>query len=168
MAETLSMISNISFVAAGTCLVVAIIFFIRFKIPSVIGDLSGRNARKSIEKMREFNEKSGGKSYKPSKINAERGKLTETMYELKKNKKGNVLQDCDRPETGLLDENVMKFPKETETELLIDDEATVLLRDENETALLEDSIDATKKREEGISIHVLNEVIFIHTDEVIR
>ena len=52
MAETLSMISKISFVAAEICLVVAIILFIRFKIPDVIGDLSGRNARKSIEQMR--------------------------------------------------------------------------------------------------------------------
>lgn len=59
MAETLSMISKISFVAAGICLVVAIILFIRFKIPDVIGDLSGRNARKSIEQMRALNEKSG-------------------------------------------------------------------------------------------------------------
>lgn len=59
MAETLSMISKISFVAAGICLVVAIILFIRFKIPNVIGDLSGKNARKSIEQMRLLNEKVG-------------------------------------------------------------------------------------------------------------
>ena len=73
MAETLSMISIISFAGAAVCLVMAIIFFVYFKIPSVIGDLSGRTARKSIEQMRVMNEKSGKKVYKPDKVNLERG-----------------------------------------------------------------------------------------------
>lgn len=38
-----------------------------FKIPIVIGDLSGRTAKKSIERMRLNNEKTGNKSYKPVK-----------------------------------------------------------------------------------------------------
>ena len=109
MAETLSMISKISFVAAGICLVVAIILFIRFKIPDVIGDLSGRNARKSIEQMRALNEKSGSKSYKPSKKNIERGKLTETMHGLDETEKILKKQDNERPETGLLEENKISF-----------------------------------------------------------
>ena len=113
MAETLSMISKISFVAAGICLVVAIILFIRFKIPDVIGDLSGRNARKSIEQMRALNEKSGSKSYKPSKKNIERGKLTETMHGLDETEKILKKQDNERPETGLLEENKITFSKIT-------------------------------------------------------
>ena len=122
MAETLSMISKISFVAAGICLVVAIILFIRFKIPDVIGDLSGRNARKSIEQMRALNEKSGSKSYKPSKKNIERGKLTDTMHGLDETEKILKKQDNERPETGLLEENKISFSKEPETDLLIDEE----------------------------------------------
>lgn len=162
MAETLSMISIIAFAAAGICLMMAVIFFIRFKIPSVIGDLSGRNARRSIEQMRKFNEKSGNKSYKPSKTNAGRGKITETM---RKAEKRNHLQDDDHPETGLLAENIIKFPTYSETELLDNHEGTELLQDENETVKLNDNKIET---DEGIPIQILDEVMIIHTDEVIQ
>ena len=165
MAETLSTISNISFVAAGICLVAAVVFFIRFKIPSVIGDLSGRNARKSIEQMRKFNEKSGSKAYKPSKTNAERGKLTETMRGDRNKEDGR--KDNERLETGLLEENEMKYSAEPETELLVDDEATGLLQNENETVLLDNNIHGSTERNGGIPIHILNEVILVHTDETI-
>lgn len=167
MAETLSMISNISFVAAGICLIVAITFFIRFKIPSVIGDLSGRNARKSIEQMRKFNEKSGSKSYKPSKSNVERGKLTETMQGLGAGEKENGNQNGSYSETSLLKENQINLSRESETELLYDDETTGLLQDENETVLLDDGTGKRMEKDERIPIHILEEVILIHTDEVI-
>ena len=49
MAETLSMVSMVSFVAAGVCLALTVMIVVCISIPNVIGDLSGRNARKSIE-----------------------------------------------------------------------------------------------------------------------
>ena len=79
MASTLSIISIIAYIAAGVLLVLAIVLGIIFKIPSVIGDLSGRNAKKSIEQMRANNVRTGNKSYRPSKTNLERGKLTGSM-----------------------------------------------------------------------------------------
>ncbi len=48
MAETLSNISTISFIAVLVFTVLAIVQWFFFKIPTVIGDLSGRNAKKSI------------------------------------------------------------------------------------------------------------------------
>ena len=50
MADTLSLLSVIAFVIAGISLAVAIFLWFLFHISSVIGDLSGRTARKSIEK----------------------------------------------------------------------------------------------------------------------
>lgn len=41
MAQTLQALSVISFVIAGACLVLAVFFWLFFKIPTVIGDLSG-------------------------------------------------------------------------------------------------------------------------------
>lgn len=76
MAEILHTLSIISFVLAVLFVVIAIIFWFVFKIPNVIGDLSGHNARKSIAQMRQNNEKTGDKSYKASKKNLDRGKLT--------------------------------------------------------------------------------------------
>ena len=76
-------ISVIFFIAAGVFAVLAIALWFLFKIPIVIGDLSGRTAKKSIERMRLNNEKTGNKSYKTSKSNLERGKLTGTMEGMK-------------------------------------------------------------------------------------
>ncbi len=53
MAEILHTLSIISFVLAVLFVVIAIIFWFVFKIPNVIGDLSGHNARKSIAQMRQ-------------------------------------------------------------------------------------------------------------------
>lgn len=53
MAEILHTLSIISFVLAVLFVVIAIILWFVFKIPNVIGDLSGHNARKSIAQMRQ-------------------------------------------------------------------------------------------------------------------
>lgn len=79
MAEILSMISIIAFVIAGISLGLAVFFWFFFKIPGVIGDLSGRTARKSIARMRADNERTGRKTYQTGAINRERGKVTDTM-----------------------------------------------------------------------------------------
>ena len=109
MAETLSMLSIISFIVAGVALAVAIFLWIFFKIPRVIGDLSGRNARKSIARVRASNEKSGDKSYRPSAANAARGKLTSTMPQTQPEQATEEIKPVgDMPETGLLAENRAK------------------------------------------------------------
>lgn len=56
MAETLNNLSVVMWIAAGICLAIAVFFWFFFQIPAVAGDLSGRTARKSIEKMRTANE----------------------------------------------------------------------------------------------------------------
>ena len=97
MADILNTVSVIFFIAAGVFAVLAIALWFLFKIPIVIGDLSGRTAKKSIERMRLNNEKTGNKSYKTSKSNLERGKLTGTMEGMKQSDEANA-------ETGLLNE----------------------------------------------------------------
>ncbi len=167
MAETLSTLSIISFVVAGVCLVLSIFLWIFFKIPTVIGDLSGRNARKSIARMRAANEKSGSKSYKESKTNAERGKLTDTMQHSKKLKQDKGTSD-ERPDTGLLNENRADAPLSEATGIL-ESETTGLLVDENATAPLDNPVKhKPTKREGGVKLKMLDEVLLIHTDEVIE
>lgn len=81
MAEILSNIASVSYVLAVVFLIAAVVFWFWFGIPGIIGDLSGRTARKSIAKIREKNEKSGKKTYRPSAVNRNRGKLTQKMRE---------------------------------------------------------------------------------------
>ena len=174
MAQTLQTLSIISFAVAGLCLVLAVFFWFFFKIPSVIGDLSGRTARKSIAKMRAANEKTGVKAYKESKTNAERGKLTGTMPDSGKLNKKNPTPINGQPETGLLSDNKADGLESEATGVLdeetgmLDSETTGLLVDENATAPLDTPTHKTVVRAGGKKIDILEEVIFIHTEEVIE
>lgn len=165
MAETLSTLSIISFAVAGVCLVIAVFLFVYFKIPSVVGDLSGRTARKSIAKMRVANEKTGSKSYITSKTNADRGKLTGTVQGADAISNKAYETEDTRPETGLLSDNKADTIDFQATGFL-EDEATGLLMDKDATALLNE----TKKpvrRSGGKKLNLIESVMLIHTDEVI-
>lgn len=165
MAETLSTLSIISFAVAGVCLVIAVFLFVYFKIPSVVGDLSGRTARKSIAKMRVANEKTGSKSYITSKTNADRGKLTGTVQGADAISNKAYETEDTRPETGLLSDNKADTIDFQATGFL-EDEATGLLMDKDATALLKE----TKKpvrRSGGKKLNLIESVMLIHTDEVI-
>ena len=74
--ETLQMLSTVAYVLAGVFLLAAIAIFFLLDIRSVIGDVTGATARKAIRDIRAQNEASGNKAYKPSPVNAARGKLT--------------------------------------------------------------------------------------------
>ena len=167
MADTLYLISTISFALATICLIVSIAIFVVYKIPDVIGDLSGKNAKKSIKQFRESNEKSGNKSFRPSKTNNERGKLTETAHGFKGAEYTSEIEDG---ATGILSENMYKNEAENDTELLLDNGETAFLPDDNETAsLLEDEISQyeVSKNKPHNKIEILDEVIMIHTDKII-
>lgn len=166
MAQTLQTLSIISFAVAGVCLVLAVFFWFFFKIPSVIGDLSGRTARRSIAKMRAANEKTGAKSYKESKTNADRGKLTGTMPDSGTLNKKNKAPDDDKPETGLLVDNKANGLDSEETGML-ESETTGLLIDENATAPLDTPAHQHPSRTGGKKLEMIEEVMFVHTDEVI-
>ena len=84
MAELLVKISYIAFAGAVVCLILAVILFIKFKIPTVIGDLSGKNAKKAIQQMRETNSQKGNPAFKPGKKNERHKKLTEELTFKKK------------------------------------------------------------------------------------
>lgn len=164
MAETLQLLSIISFAVAAACLVLAMFLWFFFRIPDVIGDLSGRTARKSIAKMRAANEKSGSKSYKESKANAERGKLTGTMPGIQGKKTDNL--DENKPETGLLNENKAEG-LESEAIGMLESETTGLLVDDDATAPLNMPEQKPKEKIGGKKLKMIEEVILIHTDEVI-
>ena len=179
MAEILSIVSLVSYIVAAVSFALAVIFWFVFKIPTVVGDLSGRNARKSIAKMRENNEKSGNKSYRPSTINANRGKVTDTMPDsekLDKDKKKKSQKKETITETGLLAENrVTSYVTEQtglleeseETAMLTDTEETGFLIDENETAPLTEEMAIGKKHSVNKALKMIEEIMLIHTEETI-
>lgn len=166
-AEILSMASAICYVLGGLGLALSLFFWFKFNILAVINDLSGRSAKKAREANRKFKEDNGGKGYKPSRVNAVRGKVTSEMKPgVVKQKMPAETDEEDRPETGLLMADQHHTPMAVETELLVaaDAEETGLLVDENETVLLTPE---PAVRIGGKKMVLLEEVIFIHTNESI-
>lgn len=176
IADILFIISNVSFGIAAVAFITAVVLFIKFKIPSVIGDLSGKNARRSIEQMRSYNEKTGDKKYRPSKVNEQRGKITAPMPV------ENGSGDEERPDTGLLDENKNMeetMPLTEETESLVEEtakleEETVALGEQaalsgqkNMTERLDKIPEATMPLRQREPVQLLEEILLVHTDEVI-
>lgn len=153
MADILQTLSIVSYILSVLFIVLAVALWFIFKITNVIGDLSGRNAKKSIAQMRQNNERTGDKSYKVSKKNLTREKLTGTMEGLGKNTMPSNIE-----ETGLLNEN---FAKE------FDDPATELLVESGETAALAEKVDIVNRAPASLVIRMIEEVMLIHTEEVI-
>lgn len=170
MAETLSMLSIISFIIAGIAFVAVVFLWILFKIPRIIGDLSGRNARKTVAKVRSSNEKSGDKSYRSSGANAARVKLTSTMPQTQPEQHTEEMHPGNEsmPETGLLADNKAALQNTAGTELLSDEDATVTLFDTDAATQLSEKQAAPDHPVQRKTLHILEEIVLIHTDEVIE
>lgn len=184
MAAVLLKISTISFIIAGLALVVAIYVAIKFNIRDVFNDLSGKTARSSIEKFRVNNEKSGVKSLKSSKVNVERGPLTDTISTAKnigtggirrksKNKPvtepmtkhtsdSNVNVDSDF-ETGVIKENAADYNISEETGVLAENQQyTATVNIENETDVLDESVARPSRAKSNKTLEMIDEVILTH------
>lgn len=72
-------IAIVGFSLSAVAFIIALILFFRLKILDVIGDLSGRTVAREIRAMRDQNASSGDKRFRPSRVNMERGKLTEKV-----------------------------------------------------------------------------------------
>lgn len=142
MAETLSLLSAISFGIAGISLGAAVFFGILFKIPSVIGGLTGRTARKSIEKMRASDEKERNKYDCENQMNTELGKLAAVMSGGRK--------------TELLNPNKSNIP---------DMKKIAAPLEERMTEPLKRNVQFTVPEKDFV---MLDEIILIHTDETIE
>ena len=150
-------IAIVGFSLSGIALVAAVFMFIKMRIPAVIGDLSGKTVAREIQAMRESNASSGTKIHKSSRVNMDRGKLTEKVDDQTSDKSAMALAHSskrldktpgtnsgslaeERKETRVDEEASRK--KNSTTEHLSDNVAEVSLesnpssREERETAIL--------------------------------
>ena len=159
MADLIEKLSIIAFVAAGCCLLLTILIWFRFRILSVMNDLSGKTAKRAIAQIRENNLRTGNKAYHPGIVNLNRGPLTTPMPEVSAT-----------PTEKLPDDQVGKPVPETilyqeagKTQILLASEAergtTVLNQDVNNIA---DTSERPK-----VELTILEQVVMIHTNEVI-
>lgn len=150
MAETLSTISLISFLAAGLFAILAVILWFVFRIPTVAGELSGRIAKKSIERMRKSNEEAGKNSWSPGAVEREGKNFSANTGQAGKNR-----IEGENRETDLLAESTAGVYHSRETEALTEQIGT-------ETA------GKAQRRVSAVKIDLLEEILLIHTKEVIE
>lgn len=146
-----------SLVACGVMVAVSAVLFFVLRIPRVIGDLTGRTARKAIEDIRKQNEQSGDKTYKSSAVNLQRGKLTDRIT-----KSGRLVKRADTPfGTGSITEELENQPNFGSA-----DETTVLSSTPETTVLYtEPANSAPVVADPAQAFTIEYEITFIHTNE---
>lgn len=148
--------------AAASCamLVVSILVFVFLRIPKVIGDLSGANAKRAIENIRIKNENTGEKTYKSSIVNQNRGKLTDKI-----SPSGRLIKVPANDTTGAM--STSKIGESQGGSEAAANETTVLsmpLSADGTTVLSAEPVAAPRP----IGGFVITRAItFIHTDEII-
>lgn len=179
MASTLSNLSVISFILSGVFFAVSIALFVLLKIPKVIDYFTNRSAKKSVKQMVSSNGTSTIASFQTSPGNKARGKVTEQVDALQPQKKktGSLAKTPssqqrspeERPETGLLSEKEHRTAYlNTEEELVLDLASETESLDDHATSVLPETIEKVASNRPRIEMAKLEEVMLIHTDEVLR
>ena len=78
-ATTWFVIGVVGFSLAAILFVISLFLFIKLNVPAIIGDLTGRTVAREIKAMRDANAASGDKRFRSSKVNLERGMITEKV-----------------------------------------------------------------------------------------
>lgn len=160
-------------IAAGVMLAVTLILFFVLKIPGVIGDLSGRSARKAIADIRNHNMSANtdniGSGKLTDKITAS-GRLME-----RRDSSGNKYTDKISTEK-LIEQN--KLSGSNETTLLNNGNETTVLNAGNETTvlnsyssgqtvILNSETAGFKDIQSAGYVNVESDITFIHSAEII-
>ncbi len=178
-------------ILCAVMLIITVILFFVLNIRKVIGDLTGKNAKKEIQKIRQINEESGDKRHKSSSVNRKRGKITDKISEsnMPAQKKANIdtgivtakiatqnlNADNDSNQAATEETDVLISAMSEETSLLNETGAneTSLLGESNgnETALLNETANETTVLNQNIEqqfvFEIEKDITFIHTNEVI-
>ena len=93
------------FLSAGILAIIfavcSVLLFVLLKIPKVVGDLSGRTARKGIADIREQNVRTGDKRHKTSAVNLDRGRITDRITD-----SGNIQRVGKTVNTGVMTQKI--------------------------------------------------------------
>lgn len=194
MAETLSVISLISFLAAGVFAILAVVLWFVFHIPTVAGELSGRTAKKSIERTRRNNEEASknsrgagpvrdkgknfpadgrqaGKSSSADERQAGKNSPADERQTRKNRSERGGVETALRAESAAGTRRRETAQQSRETARRSRETA----QQSRETEVLADtgSLEATgsgnpQRRMSAVKIELLEEILFIHTKEVIE
>lgn len=143
MATVFTIMSYGGLALAVICLVIAVILFIKWNIPKVFGDVTGRTQRRTIERIRKEGYEANATKQSAIKASGETGKITVRKTETDSLAAGKTrkqvvsttqpIRNTGRRETAAAKENVTNTvfqvyqPDEVETTVLQNQEETALL-----------------------------------------
>lgn len=151
--ELLQTLSLVAYIAAGVLFLVAVALFFLLDVPKLYGDISGRTAKKAIEAIRQQNESSGNKAYKPSAVNAERGKLTDKITQSGKLQSQTAGLPVSVGTEKFATSTLHPQPNETTVLEQAASETTVLEQPTGETTVLTGSLPVTESRETTLLVN---------------
>lgn len=161
-------------IMCGIMLLVTLLLFIILKIPSVIGDLSGRTAKKAIQDIRQQNMSANTDKIQESKLT---DKITASGRLIKRSGRRDGTYTEKISTEKLIEENklsnnetsVLSTARETEV-LSNNNETTVLTPDMNGNVTSELASVTEPLREDNTSgyVNVELDITFVHTDEIIQ
>lgn len=159
MAQIYNIISIVGFSLAGVFLIISIFSWFKFGILGIIGDLSGRTAKKSIAQMRADNEKSGNRKISPGYHTAKKEKHSGKTSNTKK-----AAINCQK-QSGLEQPITNEEKGEATTMLNYGEGATEMLNVGTEV-LNYDPAEAYKQQQ-SMRFEMIQSVVLIHTQEKI-
>ncbi len=176
MVEIIKTISIAAYIASGVFFGLSVFFWFKFRILSIINDLSGRTAHKSIEQMRASQEKLAARVYVPTEVNFRRVVPVEELA-----KKSHLSKPAT---TKSFDQNLFNAPPTdvqaaksniSETEVLgstlyKEGRTTDIIGYSGETTVLtgvRNYQQAVVEPKPKAELTIIEEIMFIHTDEVI-
>ena len=162
-AEILSTLSMICFIVAGVSFAAAVFFWFKFRILEAYGDLNGRTAKRSIEKLRKENERLGDRKQRTGTETGKKVGLVTGNSTTAASSSEMIRRDEQIPETEMLESN------RAQVHAMASDATTAMLEeDEDATGLLEEAVmEPAPVRAGGVELILLEEVMLIHTDETI-
>ena len=161
-AQLWMIIAIAGFSLAGLSFITAVLMFIQFKIPAIIGDLTGKTAARQIEQIRQSNVSSAPVSYRPKQINVNRDKQPQSKDDFGGT---DLLKDTDVLEY----ENTTALEQSVLTTTL--SEITTVLSEETagETIILAEPSDDDKSNvQKSIIFTIIRSIDVVHTFEEIK
>lgn len=165
--DTLYLLSKILLIAAAVTFLLALFLWFKFKIMSVIGDLTGKTAKKAIQRIRTENSAAGGARMQyrsnASKAAAPVAAMNRKTDGINPPPKAASTQETERlSESELMQNDGTTFlMDENDTELLIEKEDTLILNGSTDIPNVEN------KEIPHVDIKIIDDIVMVHTDEVI-
>ncbi len=174
--ELLQTFSLVAYILAAVFFVVAILLFFLLEVPKLIGDLSGKTAKKAIEEIRKQNERTGDKVYKPSAVNAARGALTDKIspsgHLQKRDTSLGAAGQTEKIATEQLqsEETTILCSEAEATTVLsrLTEETTVLNPNAEETTVLSQTVEVEQVDQKDVVFTLESEIDFTSTSEIIE